>query len=203
MPDSRTHRTEVVAQLILKLRAAFPFLNGEVIQNTDVDYSSDGLVIDKAKLPALYLLGPIPVRNPMYSSNQKPVERFGEVIPGTDVPSKFRQFTTETAYDLQFRILLLSQSQASFLDAFERVEAYFMNGKKVRADKQPGVPAAGYNEYEIDITTSLSTSLMGNRSNLKQASGMMVVRGVLSSDGEVFHEGGVLSGEPDFDINPR
>jgi len=186
----------VIRQLIIQLRAALPIFNANVIYNTDIDFSSTGIGIDLAKLPAMYMLGPNMPRNDLFTSHQKPSERYGAPLPDSTVPSKFRTFTAEEAIDLVFQLVILCNHQDTFLTITDKVHAYFMNGKSVSAEKCPGEPARGTNAYEIDLVGRLSSTLMANRSNLKQAVGQLIVRGVLVSDGQIFQESGVAAEVP-------
>lgn len=184
-----SHLNEVQRQLILKLRDDLTDFNENVVITTSVDFSTDGIVIEDALLPILYLVGPKMDRNGLFTTNVNPSERYGDLLEDEETPSQFRKFTAEDSVDLEYQAIIVDNHESRFTDLNTKTYAYFMNGKKVTAEKNPGTPADGSNSYEVDLIEKFTSTVLVNRSNLKQSSGRILVRGVQVSDGQIFSEG--------------
>lgn len=180
---SETHKTQAVRKLIQKFKQAFPDLEGKVFYTTDADYSEDGIDISKQpKPPVIHIIGPREERNALFTTQEKPTVR-------KQNDTQFTRYTAEEATDLTFTITVLTDKSLDLLGITERIHAYFLNGKSIEVERQPGTPGPGTVKYELDLVGKFIFGRMVNMSNLKEASGQVIIRGVLISDGEIFEEG--------------
>lgn len=187
---SDVHLTLAVRNLIEKLKADLLDYEGRVVYTTDVDFSENDSENAKIeKVPYLKIFGMQTKRNDLFSTNAKPFKRHGALLPDSNVPSQVTIFQSEDALDLTFQIAIFTQKTQQLQNLISKLHAYFMNGKCIIVQKDPENAAKGENEYEIDLIEELRSGRMVNRSNLRDASGRIIIRGVLVSDGQVFKEG--------------
>lgn len=183
---SYSHTTQVIRNFIELIQNAIPELNRNVFLTTSMDYSEDGISIAiQEDLPIMVLEGPIFQRNDLFTSHQKPSLREFDG-GGKEI---FTTYTAEEATDILFTVRLLSNLTHQTLDLSNKLYGYMLNGKFVSAEKCPGSPQFGVNEYEIDLIGKPESGRMVNRSNLREMIGQIVIRGVLVSDGQIFEEG--------------
>lgn len=186
------HLNQVQYNLIKQLKTAFPVFGERVVLTTDTDYQEttvSGQVAKQEALPIMYLIGPEMLRNDIFTTHEKPTFLHGpEVSPGGP-PSQFTRHTAEEAIDLYYQIVILDNHLSRWTDLMTAVHGYFLNGKFVEAEKTPGEPDKGVISYEIDLVDKFKSGRIVNRSNLKETTGRIIVRGVLISDGQVFEEG--------------
>lgn len=186
--EIRTHLNEVQRQLLLSLRAAFPVFENRIAITTSTDYSENGATTAKQeKLPIMHLVGPETERNDLFTTHQKPTKQLPPATPGG--PAQFKTYTAEEAVDLFYQVIILSDKTEQITDLQTKVHGYFLNGKTVTAEKCPGEPGEGSNTYEIDLVGKFAAGRIVNRSNLKETTGRLIVRGVQVSDDAVFKDG--------------
>lgn len=177
-----SHKTEAVRQFILLAKTMSVF-NGNVFFTTDTDYiAMGGKELPEAPLgPVLHLIGPRDSRNALFTTQEKPTKQ--------NPNGTFTRYNAEEAVDLVFTARILTQKAVDLLAATEALHAFFLNGKNVIVERCVGQPAIGTVTYEVDLIEKFVSGRMVNSSNLKEASGSIVIRGVLVSDGQVYQEG--------------
>lgn len=195
-----THLNEVQRQMLVKFRSDLTDFNDNIVLTTSVDFSEDGIDIEDAKLPIMFVVGPKLSRNPLFTTNVQPVAPFGPTLGDGITPSRLRKYTAEDSVDLEYDVVIVDNHEGRFMDLNTRVYGYFMNGKKISAFKNPDAATGPKNEYEIDLVVKFSTGLLVNRSNLKQSAGRILIRGVNVSDNSIFAEEYVLEDEAGLNL---
>lgn len=176
-----SHKLEAVRKLI-QLAKTIPVLDGRVFYTTDADYVALGgsELPEQPKGPVLHLIGPRDERNALFTTQQKPSVQNG---------TTFKTYTAEEAVDLYFSARVITQKATDLIAVTEALHTFFLNGKNVIVERCPEQPALGTVKYEVDLVEKFASGRMVNNSNLKEASGSIIIRGVLQSDGQVYEEG--------------
>lgn len=175
-----SHSVEAVRQLLRTFKS-LPILEDNIYFTTSTDYSENGIDIAKSKLPCLYIIGPTEVRNALFTTQEKPTFQKED---GT-----FTRYSAEEAKDMNFQMVVLSNSTMKTMAITETIHAFLLNGKEIEVWRCIDDQSMGKVKYEIDITDKFVSGRMVNRSNLREARAGVVIRGVLVSDGQIFEQG--------------
>lgn len=169
---TETDLTRMCRQVIREVRRQV-LPNVSLTTHTDWDGDTEDLLqlVSLAELPGVAILGPDMIENRFYSLNG----HLPKTLPGDEVLLRNAPYTVDLAFD----VLLVSDSKVELQNLMVLFAQFVDRNPRLSLDRDADDPSAGRVEYEFDFATGgdLVSRRAPNNSNLRIASGSVVVRG--------------------------
>jgi hypothetical protein len=156
-------------------------LKRQVIENVSffasVDYESEPEAlefagVDRAKLPALALSGPIPQRNRFYGDLRPTAQNSDGTF--------FRRSTFETE-DISFQLRGFTNHTGQYLNLHALVTEFFKTNNYLTLQRDPSDSSKGFVRYELEATEFVSASI-NSTNDLRVFYGTVTVKGFQFED---------------------
>jgi len=181
-PDvtEETHVSAAVRTLIQLCKQQI-IKNVALTTHTDYDRITADLLsrVNRAKLPVVVLIGPSLISHRVINYND-PVEILTPVVDPTNV----KRFDQLRAVNLQFTVLLMSQSKLELLNLVHHATAFTQRNEFVQVPIDPLTPAAGEVGYPLRVESEFFATDPISRSNVREARATWALEGVLMSNGD-------------------
>jgi hypothetical protein len=146
----------------------------EVILRRHTDYSRDAAAIqvEFSTLPALALIGPQIVPNPVYKRNTKTLVQGERFLVNRQAP---------LTVDLQFGIVGGWNKDRHGFGLTEATMGFFKKNTRLQVDKVEGDPSQGHVLFDMDFTPGNLPTIVAapNESNVSAFSGTVAIIGVI------------------------
>jgi hypothetical protein len=175
-----THITAAVRKMIQLCKQQI-IKNVALTTHTDYDRITADMLnrVNRAKLPVVVLIGPELIPHRIINYN-RPVEVFSPSV----MPTAYQAFDQVRAVNLEFRILLMSESKSELLNLVHHATAFTQRNEYVGVPIDPLTPAAGEVLYPLRVESEFLTSDPVSRSNVREARARWALEGVLMSNGD-------------------
>lgn len=175
-----THITAAVRKLIQLCKQQI-IKNVALTTHTDYDRITADLLnrVNRALLPVVVLIGPELTPHRVINYND-PIEVF---TPTVD-PTNYKAFDQMRAVNLEFGVLLMSESKTELLNLVHHATAFTQRNEYVGVPIDPLTPAAGEVGYPLRVEAEFLTSDPASRSNVREARARWALEGVLMSNGD-------------------
>ena len=181
-PDltAETHVTSAVRKMIQLCKQQIT-KNVALTTHTDYDRVTSDMLnrVNRAVLPVVVLQGPTLIPHRIINYNA-PFERF---TPGV-MPTQYEAFDQVRAVNLEFTVLLMSESKLELLNMIHHATNFTMRNEFVGIPIDPLTPASGEVLYPLRVESEFLASDPVSRSNVREARATWALEGVIMSSGD-------------------
>ncbi len=176
-----THITAATRKLIRLCKQQI-VSNVALTTHTDYDLLTADMLnrVNRANLPVVVLMGPRLTEHRIINYNA-PVERF---TPAGSMPTQYEAFDQVRAVNLEFEILLMSESKIELLNLIHHATAFTLRNEFVGVLIDPLIPATGEVLYPLRVETEFLASDPISRSNVREARATWALEGVIMCSGD-------------------
>lgn len=190
-PANESDLQRLVRTFVLELRRQITD-NVTISENTDYDPDTGAeiSVINVPSFPHIVLIGPSLKENRFYSQNDPPDFEDGN--------GNFVERRVPKTYDVIFSIVGVSNRRMEMLNLMHVTANFFRDNTELRMNVSATDLAAGFCEFELDLTEDggLASNGKANNSNVQSFSGRCLIRGF-----NIESVSGIDSGASEFGVS--